>query len=269
MPLFWKTAAATLCATVLASTWMLGASDLSSRWKDRDIQVDGLITDWSELVSFNDGLSIAAVNSGRELYLAIATSDAQRRSQLVATGLVIWLDADGGKKEKYGIRIPGTDIPRSGSFNGRSSGSAPDPPQPRITYIELLGPEKDARRRIELAVEPPILAAARIDMGTLLYELRIPLGVVEAENSPYALRVRVDRPLGLGLKTPKPDAPAEEPGRGGAEGFGGRGRGGMGGGMGGMGGGRDGGMRGGMAGRGLTPPKAIDRWTKLRLATAP
>jgi hypothetical protein len=108
-------------------------------------------------------------------------------------------------------------------------------------------------------------------MGTLLYELRIPLGTVEAENSPYALRARVDRPLGLGLKTPKPEAPAEEPGRGGPEGFGGRGRGGMGGGMGGMGGGggRDGGMRGGMAGRGPTPPKAIDRWTKLHLATAP
>jgi hypothetical protein len=264
MQFFCKTVAGTLCAIVLASAWMLGASDLSSRWKERDIQVDGLIDDWSELTSFNDGLFIAAVNSSRELYLAIATSDTQRRSQLVTTGLVIWLDVDGGKKERFGIRIPGTEPPRAGSVRGRSADGAPAPQQ-RVTYIELLGPEKETRRRVELAVEPPILAAARIETGTLLYELRIPLGLVEAESSPYALRARVDRPLGLGLKTPKSEARAEEPRRGAMEGSGGR-RGGIG--MG-RGGGRDGGMRGGMAERGPAPPKGIDRWTRLRLATAP
>ena len=152
-----------------------------------------------------------------------------------------------------------------------------------ITSIEVLGASKDDKRRFELAYARTIGldVAARMAEGVLVYELRVPLSVTEAQ--PYGVKSSPGATIGLGIETAELARPE---GRGGG---GGRGRGGMGGGPPGGGGG---GMGGGMGGGGMTgggggqpggmgggPPgggregmremKPIKVWTVVQLAKPP
>lgn len=244
----------------------VAAAGLVSHWKDREYRIDGAIDEWPVLETIGEDLSIAAANDDRELYLAIATSDPQRRRQLMLTGLVIWLDPDGGRKQTYGIRLAGAGLQpgeRGGRFGRppaeRRDGQPPDIAPPPLTSIELLGPKKDEGRRLELAAVPEIGAAVGSHEGTLLYELRLPLS--RSGNQSYGIGVRMDRPLGVGLETPKLERREDDGGRG-RGGFGGGGGRGAGGGFG------RGGDRGGMRGRGgMTQMKDVKVWTTLTLAS--
>lgn len=250
-----------IAACLVAGTSLLATPSITSRWKDKDreIKIDGLINDWTELIAFDENLAVAAFNDDRSLYLAITTSEPHRLRQLVVDGLIVWLDPSGGKKEAHGIRIPGAGF-QPATWEGRQGGT-PDlgaqqprePALPELTYVELLGPGKDDRRRLELSGDTGIAAAAKIETGTLLYELKIPLG-----NAPYGVAVNPPKSLSLGLQTPK----RERTERGQRTG---RGMGGMGG-QGGMGGGR----RGGGGARGPAQQlQELKLWTTLALAPPP
>jgi hypothetical protein len=256
---------------------LLAASALASHWRDSEHKVDGATDDWPVLDSIGDDVSVAAVNDDGDLYLAIATSDAQRRRQLTMTGLVVWLDPAGGRKETYGVRIPGTGFAalagrgrfaRAGGASPDASGDAqPSETVASVTSVELLGPGKDDRRRIELSAVPEIAVAAGLHEGTLLYELRLPLAA-RSSDRPYGIGAGVDRPLGLGIETPKLERPDSSYGTRGGGGAGGRG--GIGGRRGGFGGGRGGGFGGGrgggMRGRGAAQMKDLKIWTTVTLA---
>jgi len=152
-----------------------------------------------------------------------------------------------------------------------------------ITSIEVLGASKDDKRRFELAYARTIGldVAARAAEGVLVYELRVPLTVTEAQ--PYGAKSSAGATIGLGIETaqlPRPGGRGEEGGRGGMGGGppgGGGGGGGMGGGMGGggrtgSGGGQPGGMGGGPPGggrEGMRELKPIKVWTVVQLAKPP
>jgi hypothetical protein len=260
-PRFFTFAIAAIALSI--SAWLAAAQTVKSRWKDQTITIDGVAAEWPVLTALDDNVATAAANDAQNLYLAIATSDAERRNQLAITGLIVWLDAAGGKKKTFGIRIPGSGFRMpAGRFGGGPSGDGgssqpPEPPQPKITYIELLGPGKDDRRRLDLSPESEITVAAAVHEGTLLYEFRLPLAAASAAQ-PFGIGAKMDRPVGLGLQTPKLEVPqgGGRPG-GGRGGRGGFGRGGRGG-----GGSGDGGMRG----RGPMQMKELKLWTTLALA---
>jgi hypothetical protein len=157
-----------------------------------------------------------------------------------------------------------------------------------ITSIEVLGPAKDDKRRLELAYARTIGldVAARMAEGVLVYELRVPLPVSEAQ--PYGVKSAPGATIGLGIESSQPPDPrggrfggvGAKSGTGGdPTGGGGGGRGGIpppgmgGGGAGGMGGG---GQRGGMGGgppeggrEGMRELKPIKAWTVVVLAKGP
>ena len=254
-PRFFTFAIAAVALSI--SAWLTAAQTVKSRWKDQTIKIDGVAAEWPVLTALDDNIATAAANDTQDLYLAIATSDAQRRRQLAITGLIVWLDAAGGKKETFGIRIPGSGFQMpSGRFGGVSQ--PPEPPQPKITYIELLGPGKDDRRRLDLSAESEVTVAAAVNEGTLLYEFRLPLAAASAAQ-PFGIGAKMDRPVGLGLQTPKLEVPQSggQPGGGGRGGRGGFGRGGRS--EGSFGG-------GGMRGRGPMQMKELKLWTTLALA---
>jgi hypothetical protein len=257
----------TLATTIIAlslSAWLAGVEPVTSHWKDQPIEIDGSSAEWPVLTPLDDSMAVAAANDARDLYVAVATSDVQRRRQLAMLGLIVWIDVAGGKKETYGIRIPGSGFQMpAGRFGGAAGDAprAPEPPAPRITYIELLGPKKDDRRRLELRGESAIAVAAGVSEGTLVYEVRLPLAA-STPAEPYGIGAKTNRTLGLGLQIPKPERPeGGAPRGGGVGGFGGRGgRGGPDG----FGGGRGG---GGMRGRGPMEMNELKLWTTLTLAT--
>jgi hypothetical protein len=261
-PRFFSFAIAAIALSI--SAWLAAAETVKSRWKDQAIKIDGVAAEWPVLTALDDNIAAAAANDAQDLYLAIASSDAQRRNQLAITGLIVWLDAAGGKKETFGIRIPGSGFQMpAGRFGGGPAGDGrssqpPEPPQPKITHIELLGPGKDDRRRLDLSPESEITVAAAVHEGTLLYEFRLPLAAASAAQ-PSGIGAKMDRPVGLGLQTPKLEVPqgGGQPGGGGRGGRGGFGRGGRGGGS--VGDGR-------MRGRGPMQMKELKLWTTLALA---
>jgi hypothetical protein len=131
-------------------------------------------------------------------------------------------------------------------------------PQPEFTYVEILGPGKDDRRRIELSAESDIAAAGQIDNGTLFFEIKIPLGAATGSR-PHSLTMALDRPLGLGLETPRLESPQRGQ-RGGQGGLGEMGRRG--------GGGASGGRGGGMRAR-SPEQRELKLWTTVTFARSP
>jgi hypothetical protein len=232
---------------------------------------------------------------------------------LGAAGFTVWFDPAGKEKKAFGITVPATmkgqgmrgrgpggpqeqggqpprgqsGAPAEAGQEGREGGPGGQgvPAISAITSIEVAGPSKDDRRRLELAYARTIGldVAARVAEGVLVYELRVPLAVSEAQ--PYGVRSVPGATIGVGIETnqlPRPEGRGEEGGRGRGGmgggppgGGGGMGGGGGGGGMGGgsgMGGGAPGGMGGGPpeGGRGdMRDMKPIKAWSVVRLATPP
>jgi hypothetical protein len=270
---------------------------LDSAWSPEPPTVDGKLTEWSSpLVTLGQTkLSLGVRNDGQSVYVALAASDQATRMMLGAAGFTVWFDPAGKEKKTFGITVPPT--MKGPGMRGRGPGSPSDaqgqPAGPggqsgpgigTITAIEVAGPSKDDRRRLELAYARTIGldVAARVAEGVLVYELRLPLAVSEAQ--PYGAKSSPGATIGLGIETSE----LPKPGGRGEEGGGGRGRGGMGGGPpgGGGGGGMGGGMGGGgsMGGGGMPggmggPPdggrgemremKPIKTWATVRLAKGP
>jgi hypothetical protein len=252
--------AAALAAAVAAAA----TPPVASARKTTDIVVDGDIKKWPVLTPLGDGISVAAVNDADNLYLAIVTSDTDRLRQIGTGGVVVWFDPGGGTKEAFGIRVPPTGAPRPGDRFAGTGDDTPsrERPQPKVTWVEIDGPGKNDARRIELAAEDVIAVAAGMNEGTLLVELRVPIGKGPAEF-PYGIGTTLERRLGLGIEAAKAaDSQSQagsSAGRGGSGGFGGRGgRGGRGG----YGGGNSGMTRGGSG----SQTKALKVWTTLTLA---
>jgi hypothetical protein len=275
---------------------------LKSAWRDRDVKIDGVNDEWQANTTYiqDDQLSIGLQNDGEYLYAMVSTSEPRRRIQLLSTGLTLWVDASGRKKQTFGILVPGAGFGGGGirqrgeggpagrgrpAGEGRQAGEeGPDPDamlerlnQP-VTYFELIGPGKDDRRRLELAAGPGIEISRGVHEGMVTYEFKIPLAHSEAHR--FGIETVAGRTVGLGLETPKRedmmgarglDVPGRSGGRGGGigggmGGGGGRGGFGRGGGMGG-GGSRGAGEGGGRGGERMQPLTPLKMWTTATLAT--
>lgn len=173
----------------------------------------------------------------------------------------------------------GQSVPPAQGQEGQPRSGAAGPPIEAIGHIEVIGPAKEDRRRLELAFARTagLDAAARMAEGVLVYEIRVPLAASEGE--PYAVRSTPGATFGLGIETnemPRFGGRGEEGGGGRPGGGGGRPPGGGGGGMGGGGmmggGGGHGGMGGGHSGggrEGMRSLKPIKTWTVVHLVTPP
>jgi hypothetical protein len=299
--------AAVVCAVAIA----VAAETLriESVWSTEAPTVDGKLADWSSpMVTLGSTpLSLGVRNDGQFVYVALASSDQTTRMMLGAAGFTVWMDPSGKNKKSFGITVPPI-LAGGRGMRGRGPGGGPPPDQPgapaqpgqegqkdppqggpggpavgAITSIEVLGASKDDRRRFELAYARTIGldVAARMAEGVLVYELRVPLSVTEAQ--PYGVKSSPGAPIGLGIETAELARP-EGRGEGGGRGRGGMGGGppgggggGMGGGMGGGGmtgggGGQPGGMGGGPPGggrEGMREMKPIKVWTVVQLAKPP
>jgi len=282
-----------LAAVVAAVAIAVAAEALriDSAWSAEAPAIDGRLPDWpSPLVTLGSTpASLGVRNDGEFLYVALASSEQATRMMLGAAGFTVWFDPAGKDKKSFGVTVPPT---MTGGPGMRGRGQPPaepgqegGPAGPKgpalatITSIEVLGPGKDDKRRLELAYARTIGldVAARLAEGVLVYELRVPLSVTEAQ--PYGVKSAPGATIGLGIESAKLPAPDGRGGEGGRSGMGGSPPGGGGGGMGGgMGGGGmgGGGQRGGMGGlppgggrEGMREIKPIKAWTIVRLAKAP
>ena len=293
-----------LAAIVCAVAMAVAAETLriESVWSTEAPEVDGKLVEWSSpLVTLGSTpVSLGVRNDGQYLYVALASSDQATRMMLGAAGFTVWMDPSGKDKKSFGITVPpamagrrgtpGAPPPPGQEDEKDPSQEGPGRPQgvavATITSVEVVGPGKDDKRRLELAYARTVGldVAARMAEGVLVYELRVPLPV--SESQPYGVKSAPGATIGLGIESSQPPEPrggrfggvgaqsgtSGDPTSGGGGGRGGTPPSGMGGGGMGGGGGQRGGMGGGPPGggrEGMRELKPIKVWTVVSLAKGP
>jgi hypothetical protein len=253
----------------LFSVAVLGAStpQIGSLWRSHEIRIDGVNTEWTSIDELEKGPGVAVANDDTFLYVIVTASDQQTRRE-IGSGVILWFDPTGTKKETFAIGIPGPlrHMPPSGGGRSAQPPEAAMPasvPAESIDDFDVYGPEKGERHWIRMDPAFGVTMAAAMTEGTLVYELQLPLKKTDAH--PYAVGAGPGAQLAFAVATPTV-APPHTGGTGGGGGYGGGGRSG---GMGRGGGGRGGGMGGGGQSPTASQPAPIKIWTKLTLASPP
>ena len=241
------------------------ATMIDSQPLSRPITLDGHPADWEGIpvVYLEESLRTLAVTHDQDnLYLMYRFADDRLARELLARGVILWVNSEGktkNKDEAYGLRYGGSSqIERSFEEAPRpSQGSPPDDSQDDRRPPRPPGPvpghaHPDELTRIRFGVKEPIsrttdaepAAASAASENGFCYELRIPIadvgGKVASQPPSSVRRIALGIEIG-GLTEAEAEAteslPSEMPGGGGAPpGGGGGARSGMGG-MGGPGGG--------------------------------
>jgi hypothetical protein len=247
-----------------------GQLELQSRQKDRDITIDGDVSDWKGALEFveDGGFSIGLMNDDENLYVAIVGADREVERQIMLSGLYVWFDENGKQAKNFGVHYP---------IGLRETEGSPMPPRVRpdslmTLFIDstrelmLFSPKDGSWQRARTGTLVDVDAAAGQENYALALELKIPLA--RHDTGGFGVGAQPGDVVGLGLETP--EIKIEQPERQHRPPEGGPG-GGVGGGMPGIGGGGPPGM-GGPGDEGKerpSPPKAMKLWVKVALSAGP
>jgi len=259
-----------LFVLILSLIFQIGCSTLEveSKWRDREIKVDGKSDDWLGALYYfeNKKVSVGFLNDESYIYICMIAEDRLLRAQVMRQGFTIWFDPDGGKEKIFGIKYPigiqgrgSQEIPMRMREEEQEREKFRETFEGSMAELEILGPGKDEQKRMPVEDAKGINIVLKPSSGILVYEIKVPL--FASEQHPYAAGARAGSSIGLGLEIPRMDMSAMRErmggGRPGGIGMPGGGRGGMGGG-GGMG------MR---SGRRPQMPKGLKVWITVKLAS--
>lgn len=256
-----------LCALLLAPG--CGSSvELTSEWTGREVAVDGVRTDWTELPARLAGpdVRIGMKNDKDNLYVCLTTESRSTQFQMLALGTTVWFDAEGKKNKTFGVQFP---------VMGLLQGRRPVVPTNREeanrfmealvaaaqSQFEIIGPEAGERKKIADRQAKGIDVHLGYGDGMLTYELKVPLR--RTADVPYGVALDPSKPFTIGFETGDfaEMMRLQASGPGGARGAAGAGGGGRGG-RGGRGGG------GGAALPGGDTPEPLKHWLTVHLAGA-
>ena len=206
---------AVCAATALGSvTWAAEHPKFVSQPLAGTILVDGHHEDWTGAAEpfGTEPVSLQFANDGAFLYVRLVTSDPSARSQIMRRGLIVWFDEGGKNKKRFGLKYPvvestGEPLERGrygGGRRGGDSGTAERPGDDSYEpadRIDVLSSNKDDEHSLTLDHASGIEAAAKVEQGTLRYELKVPLA--RTDDHPYAIGTSPGKTLGIRLETPK------------------------------------------------------------------
>lgn len=81
----------------------------SSVWQSKPVTVDGKATEWKIPLDYFDDktkLNFSITNDKTNLYFCIRATEDETQKGIIHSGLQIWIDTAGGKKEEVGIQFP-------------------------------------------------------------------------------------------------------------------------------------------------------------------
>ena len=81
--------------------------ELNSTWRDREIAVDGMSTDWQNAMAYVEkpGVAIGLRNDAEYMYVCLMPADRRMAAQMLALGFMAWFDPEGGKSKTFGIHF--------------------------------------------------------------------------------------------------------------------------------------------------------------------
>ena len=227
--------------------------DLSSKWRDHAVQIDGRDTEWKEVATYYDNDShvvMGFINDENNLYVRFSSSDRNVQSNLLRRGCTVWFNTEGGKDKTFGIHFP---IGIKGRAQGMARQGNERPTKDIIEetlkdsqeLVEIIGPGQDQRSILNMTDAQKIGVEVQIDIqkGFLVYELKVPFD--RMTNKPNSIGVDLLKTISVGFETEKSKRTATKRDRG--QGRGGRGD-------------HSDGRRGGQQ------PESLEIWIKVNLS---
>ena len=247
---------------------------LDSAFVSDPIKIDGNYSDWETIPAlyFEDQeVLIAASNDSQNLYLAFRFRDPKWLMAIRKTGLTIWLDNTGKKKEQFGVKYSGGPKPQNNMAFERMKKNMPagqNLPTNQFSdstkQFAVLNSDwwyKEQHITTDGSFGPKVKYGFENDMYT--YEFAVPLDTINEKF--YGMNAQTGNEISIGLEFG--DAGMKRPDGGGKVG-GGEGM------TGGRGGGKGGGMGGGRGGGGDRAammdnmPSEQKIWIKIKLGVA-
>ncbi len=181
--------------------------DRASSWRDNDIRIDGSDEEWKgeELPVKGQHFSLGIANDGEWLYLCLPTKDSGTKAMIERAGLVIWVDPEGGKKQRFGVHFP---VPNPPGTRPRREvppppGSAPAEGQPQEVggqeQVGVLGPGKNDAQLVAIDEAGGIEAKVGVHGDLMVYEVKLPLA--RSGDHPYAPNVGPGQRVRLEIET--------------------------------------------------------------------
>ncbi len=209
-------------AAALSFVCLLGAAacaasrtyQVESLWPKNPVLIDGKSDDWRGALAFvGEGeLSLGFYNDGDNLYLCLLVADEMSRERIIRSGLMVWIDPQGGKARTLGIRYPagppagGPPEESETEPTDRRSGRErpPDremgpPSEGALDEIEIIRSGKNEPERIKLDQVHGLEVKMEEASGLLVYELKIPL--LGDGQSTVSIGAKPGATVGIGLET--------------------------------------------------------------------
>ncbi len=178
--------------------------NLPSHWPDKPIVIDGRNVEWEHTYLVEDNkLVVSCDNDSNFVYVLLATNDRPLTLSLMR-GLTVWFDATGGNDKIFGIRYPlGRGLRHENSGNGDKADELIAEPGDQFgmppTEVEILGPGKKDRHRMQMMETGGIQARYKLSVNSFVYELKVPLAM--GDKYPFAIHSTIGQTVGIGLET--------------------------------------------------------------------
>ena len=236
-------------------------TEITNLWNENSIKIDGDDADWENApltISEDINAAFGTANDEKNLYLMLRFSDYRMVRRIQRIGLTVWINSEGKKKKKFGIRYTGSELLAQslrpqGEFENQMQRSSQFDKMREMMKAHLPGPGMvGVIQNGNVTMEPeknpwgPSAASAENE-GVYCYEFKIPLqfdkSVTDDQVAIAGDKIKVCLEIG-GITDEMRNQMKEQ--MGGMRGGGGGRSGGMEGGRGGMSGGmKGGGMRDG------------------------
>lgn len=170
---------------------------IKSLWTDSAPLIDGLDDEWADSSLNNEKkvkVSCAFKNDANNLYVLFVFEDPRYLSTIRGTGMTIWLNTEGKKKERYGINFKMKRVTAETLISTleKHHGSLPEAEKERIMsnpqYFLYRGEVIDKKGQILTAsaldgeLEAPVFKSKQ-KQSMRIYEFQIPLRILEKLSS--------------------------------------------------------------------------------------
>ena len=176
---------------------------LNSSYDDK-VVIDGIDTEWSNKTRYieDENILLGIMNDDSFIYVFFASNDERMKRQIFMRGLTVWFDPGGGSDEVFGIKFPvGVENPLMMMTEpGRRSPDSLhmfDKMKENLNELEIIGPQENARFRVDALGSKGVKAAINESGNRLVYELRVPL--VRNDKYYFAVNPEPGSDIGVGI----------------------------------------------------------------------
>jgi hypothetical protein len=180
-------------------------TEITSKWKNIDITIDGKNTEWGEGTLLKDvNISINACNDSDFVYLCLSSSDKSLLPKILRGGLTIWFDPTESDAETFGIRFPlgAKENEQQNNFSRDTTNQHKkiEDLLASLTEFDIVGKDDEVVERLSLLQAKGIeLKIGYDDKNNIVYELKVPLK--SSANIPYAIGADITNKISLGIET--------------------------------------------------------------------